>query len=88
MLALIKVSGLGFLVVALLMMIVPIIVYGNGNMLLQLAVPSISLLFCIGLFLINYQLHIKTGANTPWKGSLYAATLIIIAIGIFIVSSK
>ena len=87
-LALMKVSGLGFLVVALFLMLVPIISYGNSNMLLQLAVPSISLLFCVGLFLINYQLQIKTGANTPWKGSLYAATLIVIAIGISFVPSR
>ncbi len=46
------------------------------------SIPSIVLLFCCGLFIINYLLHKKTKAKTPWKGALYA--VLIIAAGIVI----
>jgi hypothetical protein len=74
--ALMKVSGLGFLVIALLLMILPIVQYFNYDSLAQYVIPGISFLYCFGLFLVNYQLSVKTNAKTPWKGSLYAAILI------------
>ena len=42
----------------------------------------LSLLFCAGLCAVNFQLHRRTGAATPWRGSLYAA--IAIAAGLLI----
>jgi hypothetical protein len=74
--ALMKVSGLGFLVVALLLMIFPIVNYLENNSFVQYAIPTISLLYCLGLFLSNYHLYVQTKAKTPWKRSLYAATII------------
>jgi len=81
-LALMKISGLGFLVIALLLMSIPISHYLNYGSPVQYIIPVISFLYCFGLFLVNYQLAVKTKAKTPWKGSLFAA--ILIAIGIVI----
>jgi hypothetical protein len=75
-LALMKVSGLGFLVIAVLLMVLPVFYYLKDDSPVQYVIPWISLLYCFGLFLINYQLTVKTKARTPWKGSLYATILI------------
>jgi hypothetical protein len=80
--ALMKVSGLGFLVIALLLMALPIVHYFKYDSLVQYVIPGISFLYCFGLFLVNYQLSVKTKAKTPWKGSLYAT--IFLEIGIII----
>jgi hypothetical protein len=77
LLALLRVSGLGFLVVAILLLLFPIVNYFSPGSLVKYAVPCIALLYCSGLFLTNYQLYKKTGAKTPWKGSLYAICIII-----------
>jgi hypothetical protein len=78
--ALMKVSGLGFLVVALLLMIFPFVSYFYNNPFVQYAIPAISLLYCFGLFLFNYHLYVQTKVKTPWKRSLYAATIIGLSI--------
>ncbi len=82
--ALMKVSGLGFFVVALLLMIFPVVNYFDNNSFVQYAIPTISILYCFGLFLFNYHLYIRTKVNTPWKRSLYAA--IIISVGLILSS--
>ncbi len=74
--ALMRVSGLGFLVVALLLMVFPLAAYSGNNTFVQYAVPIISLLYCLGLALFNYKLHVQTGVNTPWICSLYASGII------------
>jgi hypothetical protein len=76
--ALMRVSGLGFLVVSLLMILFPIANYYLHNTFITYAVPLISLVYCFGLFLINYQLYSRTGAETPWKRSLYAVAVILL----------
>ena len=78
--ALMKVSGLGFLVVALLLMIFPVVNYYYNILFVQYAIPVISLLYCFGLFLFNYQMYIQTKVETPWKRSLYAASIIGVAL--------
>jgi len=78
-LALMKVSGLGFLVVALFLLLFLVLNYRSEESFSQLAVPLIALIYCFGLFLVNFQLSAKTGSKTPWKGSLYAALLILVA---------
>lgn len=81
-LALMRVSGLGFLVVALQLLIFPLVNISRNDPWLGYGIPVISLVFCLGLFLINYQLAIKSRSKTPWKGSLYAGAFV--AIGILI----
>jgi hypothetical protein len=74
--ALMKVSGLGFLPVALLLLILPIINYFDHESLFQYLLPVIAFLYCLGLFFVNHRLAVQTKAKTPWKGSLYASVFI------------
>jgi hypothetical protein len=78
--ALMKVSGLGFMVVALLLMIFPVINYFENSPFIQYSIPAISLLYCFGLFYFNYRLYVQTKVKTPWKRSLYGVTIIAIAL--------
>ena len=80
--ALMKISGLGFLTVALLLIIISIMSYFVYDSLFQYLLPGIALVYCLGLFLVNHQLAVETKAKTPWKGSLYAA--IFIGIGMIL----
>jgi len=77
-LALMRVSGLGFLAVGLLLTVFPIVDSFHADTFAMFAAPAIALLFCAGLFLVNHSLHRRTMAATPWKGSL-AATIILAA---------
>jgi hypothetical protein len=86
--ALMKISGLGFLVVALLLMIFPLVSYFENNPFLQFSIPTISLLYCLGLFLFNYQLYVQTKAETPWKRSLYAVGVICVGLILSLFSNK
>jgi hypothetical protein len=72
-LAILRVSGLGFLVVAAYMLVLPPILLHSPSRLLVAMVPAPALAFTAGLFVVNYRLHRKTGAATPWKGSAAAA---------------
>jgi len=81
-LSLLRLSGMGFLITALLMLVFPIVNYFNPNTFSKYAIPVMALIYCSGLFAINYRLYNKTKAKTPWKGSLYA--LLIILLGIII----
>jgi len=56
-LVLMRVSGLGFLVVALLLMVFPTVNYFQPNTFVKYAIPGIALLYCTGLFLANYHLY-------------------------------
>lgn len=77
-LSLMRVSGLGFLVIALILIIFPIVNYFVQDDFVKFAIPGISLLFCLGLFQINYDLYKRTNAKTPWRNSLFAAIIIIL----------
>jgi len=81
-LVLMKITGLGFLVMAFLLMIVPIVNYVGNDRFNLYAIPAISLVYCLGLYLFNFQLYRRTGAKTPWKRSLAAA--VVIAAGLFL----
>jgi hypothetical protein len=72
-----RLTGLGFLIVSILLLIFPIINYYCPNRIYEYFIPGLALVFCSGLFLINYSLYRKTKANTPWKGSLYAMIALI-----------
>jgi uncharacterized membrane protein YqjE len=79
-LALLRLAGLGFLIISILLLVFPIINYFIPNKFYQYSIPIIALIYCIGLFVINYSLYMKTKANTPWRGSLYAMLAIITGI--------
>ena len=79
-LSIMRVSGLGFLTLFFLLTAFPIANLFIQNTFINYSIPLIALVFCIGLFIVNYILYKKTKAETPWKGSIYAIIVIIIAI--------
>jgi hypothetical protein len=78
--SLLRLSGLGFLVVGVQLGVVAAADVLHRDLVVAIALPLLSLGFCVGLCLVNLRLHRETGAKTPWKGSLYAA--IAVAIGL------
>lgn len=77
---LLRISGLGFFVVSILLLVYPVVNYFVHNTFYKYSIPLTALFFCIGLLLNNYSLYKKTKADTPWKGSLYASIIIICGI--------
>ena len=75
-----RITGLGFLIVSILLLVFPIFNYFIRNRFYEFSIPVLALIFCIGLFIINYSLYRKTKVNTPWKGSIYAVFAIIVGI--------
>lgn len=76
-LTLMRISGLGFLVIALLMLVFPIVNYFIQDEFVRFSIPFLAFIFCSGLFIINYSLYKFTKSMTPWKGSLFAMIAII-----------
>ena len=85
-LSLMKLVGLGFLIMSFLTIIFPFINYFEPNPVYEYLVPAIALAYCAGLFAVNFSVYKKTKAETPWKGSLYAAVIILIGIVISVLS--
>jgi hypothetical protein len=79
-LTILRISGLGFLVVGLLLIVFPCVYYFRPDTFVKYSIPVIALIYCIGLFLFNYYLYKKTRANTPWIGSVVAMAVILIGI--------
>ena len=79
-LAVMRISGLGFLVIALLLIVFPIVNQFIHNEFLKYSIPIIAFVFCSGLFLVNYNLYKQTNSTTPWKGSLFAMIAILTGI--------
>jgi hypothetical protein len=78
-LMLLRTTGLGFLVTGSLLVIFAVMGYFMPNPFSKYVVPGISFIYCFGLFLFSYDLYRKTKANTPWKKSLFAITILIAA---------
>ena len=85
-LTLLRLTGVGFLIISILLMVFPIINYFISNKFYKYSIPVVALIYCTGLFVINYLFYKKTKADTPWKGSLYAMLAIITGIIISILS--
>ena len=79
-LAVMRISGLGFLMVALLLLIFPVVNQFIHSEFLRYSIPIIAFIFCTGLFLVNYNLYKQTNTNTPWKRSLLAMIAIVAGI--------
>jgi hypothetical protein len=78
-LILVKLSGLGFLVVGLMLIVLPILNSFDHSLVLAVSVPTLALVFCAGLVYFNFQLHKKTKADTPWQSAIAAIALIFVA---------
>ena len=85
-LSLLRLAGMGFLIVSILLLVFPIINYFNPNNFYKYSIPLIASIYCTGLFIFNYSLYRNTKAETPWKGSLYAMLAVIAGIIISILS--
>ena len=77
-LTILKISGLGFFVVFLLLAVVPVFNYFNPDPVIKFLVPAIAFIFCLGLFIFNFQLYKKTNVRTPWGGSLMVMIIILV----------
>ncbi len=84
--SLLRLAGLGFLIVAVLMLIFPLVNYFHPDEFLKYSIPVMALIFCSGLFFINYTLYRRTKVKTPCKGSLYAILIIILGIVISVLN--
>ncbi len=84
-LTILKISGLGFFVVFLLLVVFPSVNFFNHNTFIKYSIPIISSIYCFGLFLFNYLLFKQTRAKTPWIGSLMALFLILVGFVISII---
>jgi hypothetical protein len=76
-LALMRISGLGFLVTALLLLLFPFVNYFKADKFVIFSIPLIALVFCTGLFIVNYKLYKQTKAKTPWKGAIISMFALI-----------
>jgi hypothetical protein len=83
-LSMLRLVGLGFLIMAIILLVFPLLNYFIPNEFYKYFIPGIAFIFCTGLFVINYSIYRKTKADTPWKGSLYAMFIIIVA---FVIST-
>jgi hypothetical protein len=77
-LALMKVSGLGFLLLSILLMVFPLYNYFSPNTVIKYSIPSIAIIYCMGLFIINYSLYKNAKTETPWKKTLFVICILII----------
>ena len=85
-LALTRISGLGFCTLGILLITFPIAMVHSHDAVQRYLIPGVSCFFCLGLFIVNRSLHLKTGADTPWKGALLAAGIILAGIVVTLVS--
>ncbi len=79
LLFMVRMVGLAFLVVFLLLALVPAYLWFHPDRLVGSAILGIGTVFCAGLGLLNRRLHLETGAGTPWKQSFAAAGLLAAA---------
>jgi hypothetical protein len=78
LLTLLKISGLGFFIVFLILAVFPVFNYFNPDPVIKFLVPAIAFIFCLGLFIFNFQLYKKTNVKTPWIGSLMVMIIILV----------
>jgi hypothetical protein len=80
--ALTRALGLGFLTAGLALLTAGVTALAHQSD-ATYALAAIALVFCSGLAVINRRLQRDTSIGTPWKGSLYAAVAIVVAVGLY-----
>jgi hypothetical protein len=76
---LVRLAGLGFLALFLLLAAVPTYLCWHPDRFLGLASLGVGAVYCIGLGVLAHRLHHETGARTPWKKSFLAAGALALA---------
>lgn len=79
-LTLLRITGFGFLTVSALLIIAPVAGIFVNSLFYRYFIPATALVFCAGLAVSNFLLHQNTKSDTPWKGSVLAAGMIILGI--------
>lgn len=85
-LTILKISGLGFMIVGLLLIIFPAAGYLLATPFIRYEAPVLGFIYSVGLYLFNYKLFQKTNAATPWKASLVSAALLLVGITLAAIS--
>jgi len=84
--ALLRITGLGFLITAMLLLIVPVANYFIHDKFIKYTIPVIALIFSMGICIVNYNLHKQTQANTPWIGAIFVMSLITLGLLVTLLS--
>ena len=84
---LMRLTGLGFLMTAILLTVFPIVNLFASSFIGTYLTPMVALVFCFGLFVNNYSLYKKSVVNTPWHASLIASGLILFGLLLSIISN-
>ena len=84
---LMRLTGLGFLMTAILLTVFPIVNLFAPSFIGMYLTPMVALVFCFGLFISNYSLTKKADVNTPWHASLVASGLILAGLLISVASN-
>jgi hypothetical protein len=82
----VRVIGLGFLALFLLLITVPTLLHWHPDRLLGLACLGIGIVYCVGLGVLNRWLHRMAGVGTPWRGSFAAAAVLALAAALSLLS--
>lgn len=80
--ALTRALGLGFLTAGLALLTAGVTALAHQSV-GTYGLAGTALVFCVGLGLINRRLTLDTTVGTPWKGSLYAAVAILVALALY-----
>lgn len=80
--ALTRSLGLGFLAAGLALLVASVTDVAHQDV-ATYSLAAIALVFCAGLALINRRVQLATSVGTPWKGSLYAAVAIAVALALY-----
>jgi len=77
LLFMVRMAGLGFLALFLLLATIPVYVAWHPDPFVGLTIFSIATTHCVGLGIVTRWLHRETGAGTPWKESFAAAGFLV-----------
>jgi len=79
LLFLVRMTGLAFLVLFLLLMSVSILLPLSPAPFVDLAILGSATAYCVGLGILTRWLRRETGADTPWRGAFAAAGVLALA---------
>jgi hypothetical protein len=80
--ALTRLNGLGFALAGLMLCGLPVLAVTGVSSLVSLWIGLLALMYCGGLAAVNHRLESSAGSPTPWKGSVYAAVLVAVALAL------
>ena len=86
LLFMVRMAGLGFLALFLLLATIPVYVARHPDPFVALTNFGIATTYCVGLGILTRWLHRETGACTPWKESFAAAGVLVLASALYVVT--